>query len=88
MFQQVIRKKIKTDNNDFIKEIKLHYNYIEVKSNRSLSTMNNGGVTTHFIKDDKEIIFGLNEYKKPPTLISPRPNIIIVKDGKEIDEFF
>jgi hypothetical protein len=35
-----------------------------------------------------EICFGLNEYGKPPTLISPRPRIEVrrIKDGKEVIE--
>jgi len=34
-----------------------------------------------------EIIFGLNEYPLPPTLVSPRPNIIVkrIKDGRVVE---
>lgn len=35
-----------------------------------------------YIKGDREIIFGLNEYLKPPTLLYPRPSIKQIEDGK------
>lgn len=35
------------------------------------STMD--GCWAFYIKDGKEIMFGLNEFGKPPTLIHPRP---------------
>jgi hypothetical protein len=42
------------------------------------STMRTGGVTTYWVKDKdfkNSIIWGMNEFGKPPTLISPRPKI-------------
>lgn len=44
------------------------------------STMVEGGLAVHYMKNSdetKQIIFGLHEKGKPPTLISPRPNIIL-----------
>lgn len=46
-------------------------------------------LSTITLEDRKgEIIFGLNEFKKPPTLIYPRPRIEVkrIKDGKIIVE--
>jgi len=47
--------------------------YIEVEFKNDYSSMVSGGLDYRFIKGDKEVIYGLNEYKKPPTLIRPRP---------------
>lgn len=44
----------------------------------SFSSMINGGLVIHFIKNEdykNPIIFGLHEKNKPPTLITPRPYI-------------
>ena len=51
------------------------YKYTNEIVGLGFSTMVNGGMDVRFIKGDKEIVWGLSEYKKPPTLISPRPNI-------------
>lgn len=45
-----------------------------------ISTMVN--LDHRYLKDGKEIIFGLNEAGKPPTLIYPRPNIELTRNGK------
>ena len=42
-----------------------------------ISTMVN--LDHRYIKNDVEIIFGLHEYGKPPTLIYPRPKIRVKK---------
>lgn len=49
------------------------------------STMQNGGIDIRYIKGDREIIYGLNEAGRPPTLIYPRPKIILIKniDGRK-----
>lgn len=39
----------------------------------SFTTLESGGLDIRYLKDGKEIIFGLNEAYKPPTLIWPRP---------------
>ena len=49
-----------------------------------LSTMVN--LDHRYLLNGVEIIFGLNEYKKPPTLISPRPKILVHIDGKVLTE--
>lgn len=38
------------------------------------TTVMGGGLDIRFMMGDKEIVFGLSENGKPPTLISPRPN--------------
>ena len=38
------------------------------------TTVMGGGLDIRFLKDGKEIVWGLSENGKPPTLISPRPN--------------
>ena len=43
------------------------------------STMREGGLDVILIKGDSTFVYGLHEYKKPPTLISPRPKIKIHK---------
>jgi len=46
----------------------------------SFSSMTEGGLAIFYVKDndfDNPIIWGLHEYKKPPTLIRPRPKIIM-----------
>ena len=56
-----------------------HYNVDD------FSTMVVGGTDIRFVKDedfDNEIIWGLNEYNKPPTLIYPRPRISGKKNGR------
>jgi len=44
-----------------------------------------GDLDICYIKDDVEIIFGLHEVGKPPTLISPRPIIEVIKEGEKLD---
>ena len=47
----------------------------------SFSTMVGGGISIHYIKDNyKPIIYGLNEYGRPETLISPRPIDLCIKE--------
>lgn len=43
------------------------------------STMREGGLGVLLIKSDSIFSIGLHEYKKPPTLISPRPRIKVHK---------
>jgi len=43
------------------------------------STMREGGLDVRLIKGDSIFTIGLHEFKKPPTLISPRPRILIQK---------
>ena len=43
------------------------------------STMREGGLDVRLIKGDSTFVYGLHEFKKPPTLISPRPRIRIHK---------
>ena len=50
------------------------------------STMVSGGIDVRYIKGDREIIYGLAEHKKPPTLISPRPRIS-VKRNRDLFNF-
>jgi len=43
------------------------------------STMREGGLDVRLIKGDSTFVYGLHEFKKPPTLISPRPRIQVYK---------
>lgn len=43
-----------------------------------LSTM--GHTSFIYVKDNSQIVWGLHEINKPPTLISPRPHNIITDD--------
>jgi hypothetical protein len=49
------------------------------------STMREGGIDVRLIKDNSTFIFGLHEYKKPPTLISPRTHEL--KRDDEMNKF-
>lgn len=51
----------------------------EPADNHVLSTY--GPTEFRYLKDDKEILWGLNERRKPPTLVSPRPQIRMKRDG-------
>lgn len=52
--------------------------------NHSFSSM--GDLDRYWIKNNNCFCFGLNDYKKPPTLVRPRPNFIILnKDGNIIN---
>ena len=53
------------------------FEYVDFK-HKGFSSMMPGGLDVRYIKDndfDNEIIFGLHEKYKPPTLVSPRPRI-------------
>lgn len=43
----------------------------------NISSTMSGGICTHYIKDNVQIVIGLNEKDKPITLCNPRPSIII-----------
>lgn len=45
------------------------FNYVESNSGYSFTSVDPGGLDYRYIKDGHEIIFGLNERDKPPTLI-------------------
>lgn len=66
---------------------KIQGKYVENNIN-DYSTMQEGGIDVRYIKNEIEIIWGLSEFKKPPTLISPRPRIHFTnKDGNLINQF-
>ena len=51
---------------------------------RDFSTMVSGGLDIRYIKDDdfdNQIIYGLSEFRKPPTLIYPRPGMYKKVEG-------
>jgi len=55
------------------------------------STMRVGGISTFWIKDndfENPIVWGLNSMGKPPTLITPRPEILIKKINKDNQVYF
>jgi len=49
------------------------FHYIECEFKNDYSTTVNGNMDYRFVKDNKEVVFGLHEQHKPPTLIHPRP---------------
>ena len=64
--------------------------YLYPKPKNEISTMLVGGIYVIYMKDNNyknRIIWGLNEAKKPPTLIHPRPkiNVKTYKDNKLIN---
>jgi len=63
------------------------FNHIYTSAN--FNCMQNGGTTVYFIKDnnfENPLVFGLNEYNQPPTLIFPRPNIKYIFFNEKINE--
>jgi len=55
--------------------------YIEDNSGYNFSTMLSGWIDYRYLKDgEHEIIFGLSEREKPPTLCYPRPKGILNDD--------
>ena len=76
--------------NGYVKYI-LNYKTMkyEVSNSHVISTMSN--IDHRYIhSEDKanEICFGLSEAGKPPTLISPRPKIIVIRENMVEDERF
>jgi hypothetical protein len=62
---------------------------LELNKCNTFSTMVDGRLHNVWVKEDKAIYFGLNEKSKPPTLLSPRPNIefaIIENNKKQVLE--
>lgn len=59
---------------------KTRKNELEKEGRHTISTMVN--LDYRYIKGDKTIVFGLNEKDKPPTLIYPRPLILVERNGK------
>lgn len=57
--------------------------YHPAKSTHTLSTLSNLDYRyTHLNYEGLEIVFGLHEHKKPPTLIYPRPKIAVKRVKK------
>lgn len=54
--------------------------YTKVGNMYDFSTMTSGRLDNRWIKNGHEIIFGLNEFGKPPTLIQPRPIGVLTDD--------
>jgi len=54
--------------------------YEPCEFNNDYSSLVNGKLDYRFIKDGKEIIWGLNERHKPPTLVYPRPKGVNTDD--------
>lgn len=42
--------------------------------------------TLYIHEDGREVVYGLSEYKKPPTLIYPRPRILKIVNGIVYDQ--
>lgn len=55
------------------------FKYVECEY-KGVFSSENGYLDYRFIKDNLEVIYGLNEKNKPPTLISPRPNDVYSDD--------
>lgn len=75
-----------TEDLEFKPYRKIQGEYVQNNIN-DYSTMQGGGIDIRYIKDNIEIIWGLHEFKKPPTLIYPRPRIILInKNGFTLNE--
>lgn len=75
-------------NTTFILDIVLKEGFILIQNKHlDYSTMRENGVDSRYEKDGVIFIWGLHEKDKPPTLISPRPNIskTILQTFKDIN---
>jgi len=63
----------------------LDQRYIHKDDKEFLDYINNGVRHTEMSQDvlSRQIVFGLSEYEKPPTLISPRPKIRILRTKED-----
>lgn len=74
--------------------LKYKYNFKEQKlelvhNEHIISTMSNLGYTyVHPDNPKRKISYGLNEVGKPPTIIYPRPKILVTRDGMTYDEHY
>jgi len=53
--------------------MKNEWYYERAEFKNDYSSLVSGHLDYRFIKGDREIVWGLNEVKKPPTLVWPRP---------------
>jgi hypothetical protein len=51
--------------------------YVPCTSDMSFSTMQSGMLYVYYLRNEDTFLWGLNEFGKPPTLISPRPTILL-----------
>jgi len=81
------KKEIKTQTNyGFKVDYITSFDYTNKITVDYFSTSLKGAVDVRYIKDNIEIVIGLNEKGKPPTLIYPRPKIMINGDEKNNDD--
>ena len=82
----LIEKGFETYRKRYNRKLK-EWEYIkETKDNDFFSTMSD--LDIRYIKDKIEIVYGLHEHGKPPTLIFPRPNIKVLREEGKTDEEF
>lgn len=62
------------------------WEYIQDDNINYFSSIVSGYADIRLIKDDKEVIYGLHQYKHHPILIYPRPSEII--NDEQMDRFF
>lgn len=62
------------------------YQYIPDNNINYFSSAIDGYIDIRLIKDDKEVVYGLHEYKHPPVLIWPKPEGVIT--DAQMDRFF
>lgn len=56
--------------------ISREFTYIACTFKNDYSTFSSGKLDYRFLKDGKEVVYGLHEFRKPPTLIYPRKFVI------------
>lgn len=63
-----------------------YYPFGSILKINDFSTMVVGGLDIRFVKDgdfENPIVWGLNEYNSPPTIVYPRPRIIVKRVRKQ-----
>lgn len=66
-------------------ESTFYYPFGSILKINDFSSMVVGGLSICFVKDNdfnNGIVWGLREYGKPPTIIYPRPRILVIKNSK------
>lgn len=71
----------------FLDILREKYNFKLIKGRHlDYSTMIPNGIYGEYSNGETSIFWGLSEFKKPPTLITPRPKVIKTVDDKIMTE--
>lgn len=60
--------------------------HIKKKGFKEVKDVQSNIRTLYIHEDGREVVYGLSEYKKPPTLIYPRPRILKTVNGIIYDQ--